>query len=95
MEANIMNFEIIAGKVIPTLVFLFVAWGMILTDIAQVHRTLLFLGNNKALTVMLAGLPIAAVYIATGTHWESVLITYTVANTFYSVIVKPLKSKIK
>lgn len=95
MPENIFTMEILHGKIMPILAFLFLAWGIILTDIAKVHLSVLFLNGNKALTVLLGGMPIAIMYVVTGSDWESVFVTYTVANTFYTILVKPLKNFIK
>lgn len=95
MPENLFTMDILHGKIMPILAFLFVAWGIILTDIAKVHLSVLFLNGNKAMTVLLGGMPIAIMYVATGSDWESVFVTYTVANTFYTILVKPLKNFIR
>lgn len=88
---EIITFELIKGAYVPILGALILLAGYFVTDHLYLHQVLLFLNGNKAYAVALASLPIAVAFVATGTSWESALITYLSTNGLYDNILKHLK----
>lgn len=88
---QILNFEIIQGSIIPALMALINLAGYLVTDKLYLHDRILLFNGNKATAVAVTAIPLAVLYYATGSAWESVLITYFAAVTAYDLLIKPIK----
>lgn len=85
---ELLNYEWLQGKVIPAQAVMYLLAGYFATEKLNIHNTILFFNGSKAYAVAAASFPFAIAYIATGTEWQSVLITFFFTNTVYEYAAK-------
>jgi hypothetical protein len=89
---EIFNIEILKNlSVNPVMMMMFFLAGYTATEKLNLHLCFAIFHKNKAYPVFLLCIPIAVIYLITGSKWEEVLGTYLFVNTFYSHGLKQLQ----
>lgn len=88
---NILTFELINGVFNPLMAIMFFAAAFIGVDIVELHYNI---RATKAQVALLFALPVAAIYVLSGSNWETVLATYAITVAAYDVILKHIKNKL-
>lgn len=92
---DLLTYSVIKGMIIPAQAVMYILAGHFATNLLNLHKTFLFLNGSKPFGVAVASFPIAVIYIASGTHWESTLFTFFAANTLYAYGIKGLLNYFK